>query len=128
MKSLACRALLGIAVGFPLMLAPGATSFAGMPYVFEAPRVDIARPRVVPRAQPGQARPQAAATVTISHIELTQGIQDVAHSVPLLAGRGLTVRVFMNVNGDAPNAESLVVSGKLAVTWQDGRINPVLLE
>lgn len=77
------------------------------------------RARPVPRV-PTSIAPQNDTTVSISHIEVTQAIQDVGHTVPLLAGRGAYVRVFLNIGGTTANADSALVSGKLVATLPNG--------
>lgn len=43
----------------------------------------------------------AAEGVSVQHIEVTQGIQDIDHTVPMIAGRRTFVRIFFTYNGSS---------------------------
>jgi hypothetical protein len=62
----------------------------------------------------------AVTKLTITHIEVTQGIQDVAHSVPMLAGRGIYARVFFDIAVDPTDEDTARLAGKLRVTSVGG--------
>jgi hypothetical protein len=59
-------------------------------------------------------------SLAVSHIEVTQSIQDADHSVPILANRRTYVRVFFDAATLPPKITTLPVSGKLAVKFPDG--------
>jgi hypothetical protein len=59
-------------------------------------------------------------SLAVSHIEVTQSIQDADHSVPILANRRTYVRVFFDAATLPPKTTTLPVSGKLAVKLPDG--------
>lgn len=73
-------------------------------------------PTILRRAEPRSDQ----VSVAVSHIEVTQSIQDAEHSVPILADRRAYVRVFFDATTLPPRATSLPISGKLAVTLPDG--------
>ena len=51
--------------------------------------------------------PVKPATVTIDGIEVTQAIQNLAHGVPLVAGKATLVRVYLTVKLSFPTTSSL---------------------
>ena len=51
------------------------------------------------------------APVQVDGIEVTQGIQDLAHSIPLLAGKRTVVRVYLS----HPDSPGITVRGEIAV-------------
>ena len=51
--------------------------------------------------------PVKPATVTIDGIEVTQAIQNLAHGVPLIAGKATLVRVYLTVKLSFPTTSSL---------------------
>ncbi|WP_158887091.1 hypothetical protein [Amycolatopsis anabasis] len=53
----------------------------------------------------------AAQPVQLDGLEVTQAVQDLAHSVPLIAGKRTVVRAYLSNYGNAP----LTVSGQLSV-------------
>jgi hypothetical protein len=59
-------------------------------------------------------------TLAISHIEVTQSIQDADHAVPILGGRRAYVRVFFDVANPSSNAINVPVAGALRVRLPDG--------
>lgn len=68
--------------------------------------------------------PCVAATLTVSNIEVTQAIQTTANSlVPLIAGRGTTVRATLAVSGSASPVTG--VSGRLHILVSGSAITPV---
>jgi hypothetical protein len=115
------RQITAVVVGV-IYLSAGAS--AGPPYEQrkEAPAAkQLDASRSARRAAPGPTRSLgASASLAVTHVEFTQGIQDETHAVALLANRGVFVRVFMDLNGDdSPGAEVEVV-GKLTVTPERG--------
>lgn len=54
--------------------------------------------------------PNAGVDLVINGLEVTQGIQDAANSVPLVANRATTVRVFAKVAGGAANGIQVSVA------------------
>jgi hypothetical protein len=73
-------------------------------------------PTILRKAEPGGDQ----VSLTISHIEVTQSIQDADHTVPILADRRTYVRVFFDAATLPPKTTTLPVSGKLAVKLPDG--------
>ncbi len=61
--------------------------------------------------QVSYAPPYGDAPVQVDAIEVTQGIQDLAHSVPLLAGKRTVVRVYLS----HPASPGITVRGEIAV-------------
>src|SRR2546421_4508865 len=53
----------------------------------------------------------AAQPLQMDGLEVTQAVQDLAHSVPLIAGKRTVVRAYLSYYGNAP----LTVSGQLSV-------------
>lgn len=69
-----------------------------------------ARPHTPPRPRPDRPRPPAPTVVRLDALEVTQEVQDLAHSVPLVAGKATIVRAYLS----RPGAE-VDVRGELLV-------------
>lgn len=72
----------------------------------------------VPRGSPhgiafsyGEVVPPVPAPIRVTGIEVTQGIQDVANSVPLILGRRTTARVYVKSDGPAIAGVTATLSG-----------------
>ncbi|MGH8887451.1 MAG: hypothetical protein ACRDYX_20250 [Egibacteraceae bacterium] len=57
------------------------------------------------------AEPEPAVTVRLDGIEVTQAVQDLAHSVPLIAGKATVVRLYLSLDADGDRA--VTVGGEL---------------
>jgi len=92
-----------------------------------APWLKERAPTILRKVEPGGGQ----VALAISHIEVTQSIQDLDHSVSILANRRTYVRVFFDAATLPPKTTTLPVSGKLAVRLPDGsqrELNNVLKE
>jgi hypothetical protein len=109
---------LGSSAALALCLLTIAGGHAGPPATHSFDRV-AAKPkpkataRAIVRGSPGPA-PRLA----ISHIEITQGVQDDRQSIPIRAARAAYVRVLFNVTAGGGAAVALAGSGEL--TLPDG--------
>src|SRR5262249_54707761 len=86
-----------VVLAFGLVTMAGGSSHAGPPATnsfdpLPAKHQPKATARAIVRGGPG-----AATRLAISHIEVTQGVQDEQQSVPIRAGRAAYVRVLFNV-------------------------------
>jgi hypothetical protein len=55
-------------------------------------------------------------TVSVNDIEITQSIQDMGHSVPLIAGKPTVVRAYFKLN----HASTMTIQPRLSITFPDG--------
>src|SRR5262249_15953681 len=77
------------------------------PTLAPAPWLKERAPTILRKAEPGGGQ----VSLAISHIEVTQSIQDADHSVPILANRRTYVRVFFDAATLPPKTMTLPVSG-----------------
>lgn len=84
----------------------------------------IAPPATVPLARLG-AGPAPVSNVAVTGIEVTQGIQDLANSVPLISGRRTFVRVYVKANGAPVEGVTATLSGLGNIACAPGLCPPV---
>ena len=82
----------------------------------------VLRARPHPRQGPGFGRapapPAPLPVVTCDGVEITQVIQHMDHSVPLIAGKETVVRVYLSLQGPSP----ILVRGELSVSEPAGTV------
>ena len=123
------------AAGLALCASLPSTTSAGpsSEKVYQAPPAEFRR--VLPeesgpgprraRARRGSPTAVGGPSVTVKHIEVTQGVQNPKHDVPILADRGAWVRIFLDIDGAAGNAATAKVSGELSIALTGGETRTV---
>lgn len=92
---------------------------AGMPDQRNAVLPPAAAGPVIDTSQFNAGVDPVVSSATVTQIEVTQGIQDIDHSVGIISSRRTLVRVFLDVNTPAGYG---LVSGKLQVNAPNGQV------
>src|SRR4029077_8652887 len=73
-------------------------------------------PRLELAVDPAEAGPDLSGSFSVAGIEVTQAIQDLDHSVPLIAGKPTVVRVYLN----RPDPAVITVRAEIETTGSGG--------